>query len=307
MEIFEQKINQTKQKWNSLKSSKQNSMLRIRDAANILGVSEAELLSTNIGDSASYLKIHDFKQFINVIKNFSSLMILSRNDIAVHEIISSGEELVYNEESSTISSQYFSIKLKSDFFSHVFSEKLVSGKRQIRSFQFFDENGQATLKIYQKSHQNDLYNKIVSDYKSEYNYEFQKRQLETKIKSDFIDDYFDQFSSTIPKKISSKTLFRRILENFSSKSLTLEVKVFSERVIQTYYGKIKKVVDFKGWFNILDSSFNLHVQDDKFFHEARIFHDFLNDGKSLVVFSDKNKKEAVGIVYDSSINIENWV
>ena len=47
--------------WESLLKNDNN--LRIRDAASKLGVSEAELLSTEIGDTTSYLSIDNYYEF----------------------------------------------------------------------------------------------------------------------------------------------------------------------------------------------------------------------------------------------------
>ena len=76
-------FNKLKSKWNSFRSENKN--IRIRDAASKMGVSEAEILSTEIGDSVSYLSISDFSLFLKDILSTDKLMILIRNEIVVHE------------------------------------------------------------------------------------------------------------------------------------------------------------------------------------------------------------------------------
>ena len=57
-------INELKEKWEALKA--ENPHLRIRNAAEQLGVSEAELLATNIGNGVTVLKT-DFADLLQEV------------------------------------------------------------------------------------------------------------------------------------------------------------------------------------------------------------------------------------------------
>ena len=90
-------FNKLKSEWKKFRSKNKN--IRIRDAASKMGVSEAEILSTEIGDSVSYLSISDFSIFLKDILCADKLMILIRNKIVVHENIieSKNVKLVENQ------------------------------------------------------------------------------------------------------------------------------------------------------------------------------------------------------------------
>ena len=61
-----------------------NPKVRIREAALQLGVSEAELLATGVGQTAVKLK-DDFKGLMNELHKLGRVMALTRNEEIVHE------------------------------------------------------------------------------------------------------------------------------------------------------------------------------------------------------------------------------
>ena len=75
-------VNDLKGKWDALKA--ENPHLRIRNAAVELGVSEAELLATNIGEGVTVLK-PEFKDILTEAEKLGKVMALTRNEECVHE------------------------------------------------------------------------------------------------------------------------------------------------------------------------------------------------------------------------------
>ncbi len=71
-----------KTQWEALKQEQPH--LRIRNAAEKLGVSEMELLVTNIGNSVTRLR-PDFKDLLPEIELLGKVMGLTRNEECVHE------------------------------------------------------------------------------------------------------------------------------------------------------------------------------------------------------------------------------
>src|SRR5262245_19480025 len=71
-----------RQAWEGLKRAKPH--LRIRDAAAELGVSEAELLATTVGESAIRLE-GDWTQLVKRLPELGRVMSLTRNDSCVLE------------------------------------------------------------------------------------------------------------------------------------------------------------------------------------------------------------------------------
>ncbi|MGO4709673.1 hemin-degrading factor [Chryseobacterium sp. 2TAF14] len=75
-------VNDLKEKWEALKA--ENPHLRIRNAAEKLGVSEAELLLTNVGEEVTVLK-PEFANILTEVEKLGKVMALTRNDECVHE------------------------------------------------------------------------------------------------------------------------------------------------------------------------------------------------------------------------------
>ena len=71
-----------KEKWAELKAS--NPSLRIRNAAEELGVTEVELLATKCGEEVSRLR-PEFANILAEVEKLGKVMALTRNNEVVHE------------------------------------------------------------------------------------------------------------------------------------------------------------------------------------------------------------------------------
>ncbi|HAR73185.1 MAG TPA: hemin-degrading factor, partial [Flavobacteriaceae bacterium] len=71
-----------KQQWEDLKANQPK--IRIRNAAKELGVSEMELLATQLGDNVTKLK-PEFAAILQEIESLGKVMALTRNNECVHE------------------------------------------------------------------------------------------------------------------------------------------------------------------------------------------------------------------------------
>src|SRR5690606_37462726 len=71
-----------KTQWAALKQEQHH--LRIRNAAQALGVSEMELLATRKGEGVTRLR-PEFKEILSEIVSLGKVMALTRNDECVHE------------------------------------------------------------------------------------------------------------------------------------------------------------------------------------------------------------------------------
>jgi putative hemin transport protein len=132
--------------------------VRIRDAARALGVSEAELVATGIGDTAVRLAAKPWGELIKALPALGRVMALTRNDHCVHErhgVYGGGEggEISMNGHAGLVLGPDIDLRL---FLRHwrfgfavrergAASEK-AGGER--RSLQFFDAAGQAVHKVY---------------------------------------------------------------------------------------------------------------------------------------------------------------
>ena len=154
--------NDLKEKWEALKA--ENPHLRIRNAAQDLGVSEAELLVTNIGNGVTVMKA-DFADLLQEVVKLDKVMALTRNEECVHE----RKGVYVNPDFSSPHAQLFvgeDIDLRIFISAWKFGFSVVEGDR--KSFQFFGKDGLALHKIYlTKDSQETEFCALTEKYKAE--------------------------------------------------------------------------------------------------------------------------------------------
>jgi putative hemin transport protein len=155
-------VNDLKEKWEALKA--ENPHLRIRNAAAQLGVSEAELLATNVGEGVTVLK-PEFKEILTEAEQLGKVMALTRNEECVHE----RKGTYLNGDFSSPHAQLFvgeDIDLRI-FLNHwKIAFAVVEGDR--KSLQFFGKDGLALHKIYLTKDSNEAaFDAIVEKFKAE--------------------------------------------------------------------------------------------------------------------------------------------
>ncbi|MDR6403440.1 MULTISPECIES: hemin-degrading factor [Chryseobacterium] len=283
-------VNDLKEKWEALKA--ENPHLRIRNAAADLGVSEAELLITNVGEGVAVLK-PEFKDILTEAEKLGKVMALTRNDECVHE----RKGTYLNGDFSSPHAQLFvgeDIDLRI-FINHwKFAFAVVEGDK--KSLQFFGKDGLALHKIYLTKDSNvEAFDVIVEKFKAEDQnqaFEFEAVASKAPEKADSeidvegfqkswteLKDTHDFFMMTrkfgvsrtqalrlapegYAKKIDSAKVVN-VLEDASEKNLPIMVFVGNRGIIQIHTGEVKKTLWHQQWFNVMDPDFNLHLDVTK--------------------------------------------
>jgi len=283
-------VNDLKGKWNALKA--ENPHLRIRNAAAELGVSEAELLVTNVGEGITLLK-PEFKDILTEAEMLGKVMALTRNDECVHE----RKGTYLNGDFSSPHAQLFvgeDIDLRI-FLNHwKFAFGVVEGGK--KSLQFFGKDGLALHKIYLTKDSNvEAFDAIVEKFKAEDQFqalEFEAVAPKATEKADSeidaegfkkawteLKDTHDFFMMTrkfgvsrtqalrlapegYAKKIDSAKVVN-VLEDASEKNLPIMIFVGNRGIIQIHTGEVKKTLWHQQWFNVMDPDFNLHLDVTK--------------------------------------------
>jgi putative hemin transport protein len=57
--------------------------------------------------------------------------------------------------------------------------------------------------------------------------------------------------------------YQDVLRKASETKLPIMVFVGNEGIIQIHSGEVEKIVEARGWFNVLDEKFNLHIKEDE--------------------------------------------
>ena len=99
---------------------------------------------------------------------------------------------------------------------------------------------------------------------------------------------------------------RQLLEESAKQKLDIMAFLGNEAVIQIYSGKVSKVQEAGGWFNVLDPEFNLHLRDNAFNSGYVI----KRAGVTSVEFFDKNGELVVsffGVRERNKPQPQSWV
>src|SRR5690606_5980280 len=163
---METTIDTLKERWAALKA--EQPQMRIRNAAEALGVSEGELIATQVGETVTVLN-PDFAAILTEVEKLGKVMALTRNDECVHE-----RKGVYLN--ADFSSPFAGLFVGEDidlriFISHwdkafAVAEKSEHGDR--KSLQFFGKDGLAIHKIYLTKDSNEAeFDTLVSKFKSD--------------------------------------------------------------------------------------------------------------------------------------------
>jgi putative hemin transport protein len=283
-------VNNLKEKWEALKA--ENPHLRIRNVAAELGVSEAELLATGVGEGIAVLR-PEFQDILTEAEQLGKVMALTRNEECVHE----RKGTYLNGDFSSPHAQLFvgeDIDLRI-FLNHwKFAFAVVEGDK--KSLQFFGKDGLALHKIYlTKDSHEAAFDTIVEKFKAEDQnqiFEFETVAPKAAEKADSaidvegfqnawtsLKDTHDFFMMTrkfgvsrtqalrlapegFAKKIDNSKVVN-VLEDASEKQLPIMIFVGNRGIIQIHTGNVKKTLWHQQWFNVMDPDFNLHLDVTK--------------------------------------------
>lgn len=281
------------ERWTILKN--ENPGLRIRNAAEMLGVTEMDLICLSRGSNVTQLQ-PQFKEILLKIESLGKVMALSRNNQVVHE----RKGVYLNPGLNNPHVGLFvgeDIDLRIFFESWGFAFAVIEGEddKPRKSLQFFAKNGQAIHKIYLTSSSNaEAFDQIVSEFAIENQDEFYTLRDTTAPESELPDSDIDvlafqnewkslldshdfypllkkyQLTRTQALRLAPSAFYanqkdngilRRILNKVSEAGIEIMVFVGNQGIIQIHTGPAKKIVDFGEWLNVLDPDFNLHVKE----------------------------------------------
>jgi len=282
-----------KQAWEELKI--QEPQLRIRNAAEKLGVSEVELLATQIGNGVIRLK-NEFQSILAEVEKLGYVMALTRNESVVHE--RKGHYLnpeLNNPHVGLFVGEDIDLRIFFACWGSAFAVTETSNDKPRKSIQFFAKDGEAIHKIYLNNKSNQaVYDEIIEKFISENQQDFEVVQA-SELKNDFVEDKdvdvekFQQewrelkdthhFFGMLKKHKLSRTqalrlapegnfaikvdnnAFRKAIELAVLKNVAIMIFVGNRGMIQIHTGEVHKLVDHGDWFNILDPEFNLHLKE----------------------------------------------
>ncbi|MDX2081483.1 MAG: ChuX/HutX family heme-like substrate-binding protein [Terrimicrobiaceae bacterium] len=281
-----------RERWETLLQEKPK--LRIRDAANELGVSEAELLATRVGRDVTRLA-GDWTQFIKDLPTIGRVMCLTRNEHAVHERYGEFRQIDFFHGMGQVVGPDIDLRLFMNQWHHGFAvtDQTPEGERQ--SFQFFNASGEAIHKIYLQKESNYggygvLLNKFRADDQSDtLNVEpapapqpelpdaeidvegFQQAWREMKdTHAFFVIMHKFRVGRVQALRLAPEGFAREVstastktmLETASATDLPIMVFIGNRGCLQIHTGPVKNIKMFgTEWLNVLDDEFNMHLRD----------------------------------------------
>ena len=280
------------QRWSELQAAEPG--LRIRNAAEKLGVTEVELLQTRTGNGVTRLT-DDMRSIMSSIGELGHVMALTRNNDVVHE--RKGTYL-----GASINPGPVGLYVGKDIDLRIFwgpwasafavSEEGKGGVR--RSLQFFGTDGEAVHKIYLTDTSDAAaYDALVAKFTAidaapvtvkpwpAEPAELPDAQVDVEaFRAEWLalKDTHD-FYGMVKKHRLTRTqalrlapaggyavpvktgALRATLTAAATDGSPIMVFVGNKGMIQIHTGPVKKLADVPGWFNVLDPEFNLHVRE----------------------------------------------
>ncbi|WP_282605992.1 hemin-degrading factor [Pelagibius sp. Alg239-R121] len=292
MELSDIDVLELKTRWQVLRATEPQ--LRARDAAGRLGVSEGELVACRCGEDVRRL-VGRWGEIIKSFPNLGQVMVLTRNDHAVHEKVGVFDKISIFKSMGLVLDEDIDLRLFLDHWrsGYAVTEETRSGVRH--SLQFFDLDGTAVHKVYlREDSDRQAYEALVAEYLDPNQEpglevsalparqperpdpeidpaELRKRWRELQDVHDFHAMLKDlgvgrvQAFRLVGEDFAYRvdpTSFRSALETASSTCTPLMIFTGNPGVIQIHTGPVQKLKAFGPWFNVLDEGFNLHLRMD---------------------------------------------
>jgi len=299
--------NTLRQRYQRFKSK--NPKVRIREAANNLEVSEAELLATSIGEGVVRLE-GNWPDFILQCRDLGRVLVLTRSEGCVLEHKGNFQKIsIHGKAPNQVATVIGPIEQRIFFgqWKFGFAAEIQGARGPMKSFQFFDKAGEAIMKIYLLKESNlDVFEQLKNEYKAidqtaqleieEIAFpEYAKSIDQVAFTTDWEEmkdthDFFGMLKKhrlhrlDALKNIGEKWAYqvdrlvvREILEAASERQLPIMIFAGNRGNIQIHQGKVKTLKQIDNWFNVMDPDFVMHLNEDTI-DSAWVVHKNTTDG-----------------------------
>jgi len=262
-----------------------------RDIAGLMGISEAELTFARVGHDA--WRLHgDIREILGALEAVGETKCICRNEYAVHEQVGTFTHQHLNGHAGLVlNPRALDLRLFLNQWASVFhiSEATARGERQ--SIQFFDHQGDALLKVYANDNTDvSAWGDVLTRFMFADNPPLALKAAEAPVHAVNADDAtldsewramtdVHQFFSLLKRhNLSRQQAFRLVGDDLAcqvdSSALAQlldtarqdgnEIMIFvgNRGCVQIFTGAIEKLVPMKGWLNIFNSTFTLHLLEE---------------------------------------------
>lgn len=291
-------VHDLKARWDAFQQAHPG--VRIRKAASLLGVSEAELVATGCGEHVTRLD-GGWSALLEALEPLGEVMALTRNDACVHEKhgVYRNVKIFEDHRMGLVLDEAIDLRLFLDHWHLGFAVRTPwDGARDglRRSLQFFSDDGTAVHKVF-LTRQSDVaaYEALVEKYRhadqdplqpvappaepapERPDAEVDRAALlmgwaELKDTHDFFPLLKEHGASrmqalrfaegTFSERVQTRSA-RQALQHAASTETPVMVFVGSPGCLQIHTGPVKKLKAYGSWYNVLDPGFNLHLDEDQ--------------------------------------------
>lgn len=299
MSTIAESTSMLREAWKTLQSERPG--LRIRECAQQLGVSEAELLATTVGEYTTRLE-GDWTQLVSRLPELGRVMSLTRNDGCVLEHKGPFQKIdIMGSGARAMATVIGPIELRVFFagwkFGFAVKQQTPRGLQQ--SVQIFDQSGTAVMKVFlqdeqgnKKGSNQEAFDKLVADFTAG----DQSAVLTVETISDpptkaieEVDaqaliadwsnmkdthDFFGMLRKHNVNRLDAlhlatdfayqikKDSLKSVLETAASGKLPIMIFAGNRGNIQIHQGKVQTIRVMDNWLNVLDPDFNMHLRED---------------------------------------------
>ncbi|WP_395020694.1 hemin-degrading factor [Dongia sp.] len=282
-----------RQLWLELRQAKPR--IRNRDAAEALGVSEAELVASGLGEKTIRLQ-PDWPGLFARLPKLGKVMALTRNETVVHERRGTYAEASFNDHVGLVLGPDIDLRIFLKSWRFMFAVEEESRRGILKSLQIFDRHGTAVHKIYAGENTDAAaWGALIADLRAP----IQSAQLDLaapatkaapradaeidagsllegwqnlKDTHDFVpllmkhkaqpNQAFRLAEGRFSRRLEN-SMVRRLLETASERAVPIMVFVGNPGIIQIHSGPVVRIQTVGEWLNVLDPEFNLHLREDK--------------------------------------------
>lgn len=260
-------------------------MLRARDAAQKLGVTEGALVACGATGTATPLR-PDWAALIGALPAAGRVMALTRNEHCVHERHGAYIDVSSGPGHILVLGPDIDLRLFPGSWTYAYA---LGGERP--SIQIFDKHGDAVHKVFATAQTDKAgWDKIVRDFTVETAAlppeapttpaaEVEGEVNGAALRADWLAlrDTHDFFPMLRKHKATRRQAFSlaghdlampltpdagiATMRAAAAEDVPIMVFVGNRGAIQIHTGPVKKLVDVPGWFNVLDPDFNLHLRE----------------------------------------------
>jgi len=276
-------------RWLELKE--QNPGKYARDIAGMMNISEAQLTSARVGHDAKRLQ-GEVRDILSALESVGETKCICRNEYAVHEQVGAfTNQQLSGHAGLVLNPRALDLRLFLHQWASVFSVKEATARGERQSIQFFDHHGDALLKVYATDNTDmNAWADVLQRFISEENAPLELKAKETTTSTAQADaqtidkewramtdvhqffmlmkrhnltrqQTFELVGDDLACKVSNDAL-AQVLNAAHQEGNEIMVFVGNTGCVQIFTGNIEKVVPMKGWLNIFNPQFTLHLMEE---------------------------------------------